>query len=345
MGGPKSLGIRRGWNWLRWLAALGLLGWLGFSQRTAVLQIAGAPKAWGYLVLALVTLLITYLITFLRWWVLVRAQRIPFPPREAIRLGFIGLISNFVTPGAVGGDIVKAFLMGRNQTRRRAVAVATVILDRMLGLLALFLVGALVSLVPSPVLDHPSLAPVRWLMWIGSGVGLTGLVVMLLPRLSHARLLLSLERLPRLGPLARELIEGVALYQSRPGAIWLALGLGLICQLGLITGFHFCALWMKQAWTPDLVSHLFMLPTAQLFAAFMPVPAGTGALEGAMQWFYERVRPDTISSQAAGAAGFLAALAFRLVTMAIAGLGGGYYLTSRREISRAMAPPTDPSRP
>ena len=38
----------------------------------------------------------------------------------------------------------------------------------------------------------------------------------------------------------------------------------------------------------------------------------------------------------AGAAGFLAALAFRLVNLGIAALGGGYYLTSRGELAQAI---------
>ena len=32
-----------------------------------------------------------------------------FSPLEAMRLGFVGLICNFVTPGALGGDIVRLF--------------------------------------------------------------------------------------------------------------------------------------------------------------------------------------------------------------------------------------------
>ena len=40
-------------------------------------------------------------------------------------------------------------------------------------------------------------------------------------------------------------------------------------------------------------------------------------------------------AQAAGA-GAMAAIAFRVVGLAVAAVGGGYYLTSRREISAAI---------
>jgi len=329
--------LGRSWRWLRWVVAIGLLAWLFYGNRAAVAEVARGPKAWGFLALASLTLLATYLLTFARWWVLVRAQRLEFPLGRAFRLGFIGLVANYVAPGAVGGDVVKTILMVRDQPRRRTVAVATVILDRIVGMLGLFLVGSGIALVPSNALDHPDLAPVRWLMWGGSVAGVTALVLMLQPWLTRSRWVRALERLPRVGGFARELIEGVGLYQSRPGAVWLALGMGVACQCGLIVGFYLCARWMRQAWTPDLATHFFFLPTTFLFGAFVPVPAGMGALEGAVQWFYERVRPDGITAEAAGAAGFLAALAFRIVTMAIAAIGGGYYLTARGEIAREIA--------
>lgn len=318
--------------------ALGLLAWLAYGNREAMAEIARGPKAWGFLGLAVLTLLATYLLSFGRWWILVRAQRFEFPPREAIRLGFIGLVANYVAPGSVGGDIVKAILMVRGQPSRRAVAVATILLDRIVGMLGLFIVGAVVSAVMWKRLDLPELAPVRWLMWTGAVVGLAALVLMLQPWLTRSKPVRALERIPKVGGLFRELIAGVALYQSRPGPVWLALVLGIACQCGLFTGFWFCALWMRQAWTPDLLTHFFFLPTTFLFGAFVPVPAGMGALEGAVQWFYGQVRPETVSADSAAAAGFLAALAFRLVTMSIAALGGGYYLTARGEITKAMEP-------
>ena len=331
-------GVARSWTWLKWVVAVGLIGWLAFGNRAAMLEIARGPKAWGFLGLAVVTLLATYLLTFLRWWVLVRAQRFEFPQREAIRLGFIGLVANYVAPGSVGGDIVKAILMARGQPSRRAVAVATILLDRIVGMLGLFIVGSVISALMWNRLDVPELAPVRWLMWTGAVVGLAALVLMLQPWLTRSKPVRALERIPKVGGLFRELIAGVALYQSRPGPVWLALVLGIACQCGLFTGFWFCALWMRQAWTPDLVTHFFFLPTTFLFGAFVPVPAGMGALEGAVQWFYGQVRPETVSADSAAAAGFLAAIAFRIVTMSIAALGGGYYLTARGEIAKATGP-------
>src|SRR5579864_3423878 len=77
--------------------------------------------------------LTSMLLTFVRWFILVLAQDLPFTLPNAIRLGLIGYYLNTFLPGAVGGDIIKAAFIAREQ-RRRTVAVATVLLDRGVGL-------------------------------------------------------------------------------------------------------------------------------------------------------------------------------------------------------------------
>ena len=46
---------------------------------------------------------------YYRWYVLVRALDLPFTLGAALRLGLVGTCYNVFLPGAVGGDIVKAY--------------------------------------------------------------------------------------------------------------------------------------------------------------------------------------------------------------------------------------------
>jgi hypothetical protein len=133
-----------------------------------------------------------------------------------------------------------------------------------------------------------------------------------------------------------ELIHGVRLYQSKPGAVFAALGLSLIGHVGLITGFYFCARWMQQPWIPDLPGHFYFMPTAELFSALIPTPGGMGALEEAVSWFYVQLKPAAIPAAQAAGAGAMAGIAYRVVVVAISAIGYGYYITSRREISAAI---------
>src|SRR5262249_48533353 len=61
---------------------------LAYVWRRHVLE--GQPIHWGYFGLAFAIGLVAIVLTFLRWYVLVRAQELPFTVPDALRLGFIG---------------------------------------------------------------------------------------------------------------------------------------------------------------------------------------------------------------------------------------------------------------
>ncbi|MFN0051319.1 MAG: lysylphosphatidylglycerol synthase transmembrane domain-containing protein [Planctomycetales bacterium] len=328
--------LGRLWKWLKWPVALGILAWLYWQNSEALEQIAQGPKEWGWLLLAVGMIGGATLITFFRWYLLVRGQKIPFRVRDALRLGFVGLLSNYIAPGSVGGDIVKAFLLAREHPTRRTVAVASVLLDRILGLLALFMVGAVASLLPIQAPDTPELRAVPWLLWGGSLGGLTGVGLMLIPRLTRLNWVRRMSRLPLVGRAVGELITGIELYQTQPGVLLGALGLSVLGHAGLIGGFFCCALWMRQPWIPDLTTHFFFMPIAELFGVLIPTPGGVGALEEAIKWFYVNLSPAGVTIEQAAGAGLMAALAFRVVTVGIAAIGGAYYFTARREIAAAL---------
>ena len=81
---------------------------------------------------------------------------------QAIRLGLIGLFYNTFLPGGVGGDIIKAAGLARSQ-ERRTVAVATVLMDRVIALWGLVWFTALLGGVfwLSGALDGTGAAPAK----------------------------------------------------------------------------------------------------------------------------------------------------------------------------------------
>src|SRR5262249_5591776 len=131
-------------NLLKYALALGLLGWVvsknwdpeGGHGLKSVWQrhvVEGQPVHWNYLALAFAVGFVSVVITFVRWLVLVRAVDFPFRVTDALRLGFLGFFWNTFLPGSVGGDAVKAYYLAKSQSRR-TVAVATVIMDRVIAL-------------------------------------------------------------------------------------------------------------------------------------------------------------------------------------------------------------------
>lgn len=329
--------LGQSWKWLKWPVALGILVTLYIQNQQALARIAAAPKNWNFAFLAFGLLGCSSLITFTRWYLLVRGQGFAFRMRDAIRYGFVGLVMSYVSIGTAGGDLFKAFLLAKDQTSRRSVAVATVLLDRILGLLALFIVGVVATLLPHDFPDSPEVQANTLILWGGTLAGLTGLGFLLLPATTRWGWVQRLPNLPIVGHIIGELIHGVRLYQSQPLTLIAALGLSLVGHAGLITGFYFCAQCMQQPWIPNLTAHFYFMPNAELFGVLSMTPAGIGALEWAVKTAYVLLNPGVVTEEQAGVAGLSAALAFRVVSMAVAAIGATYYVSSRGEISAAVA--------
>jgi hypothetical protein len=77
----------------------------------------------------------------LRWWLLLRAGGFPLPLSRAFFVTYAGAFFNNFLPGSVGGDITKSVLVAAGEERKAAV-VATVILDRAIGLAVMIVLGA-----------------------------------------------------------------------------------------------------------------------------------------------------------------------------------------------------------
>ncbi len=108
-------------------------------------QMAAAVRASDlrWLLAALVAAQLPILIATTRWWLLLRVQAIPISWPAALRIYLIGAFFNLFLPGSTGGDAVKAYYALRKAPpEKRAGAVLTVVLDRVLGLLALVLIAS-----------------------------------------------------------------------------------------------------------------------------------------------------------------------------------------------------------
>ncbi len=76
-----------------------------------------------------------------RWWWLLRIQKITTSMMQVVRLTWFGYIASLVLPGAASGDIARSVLIVRDNGDARARAFSTVLADRFLGLYSLFLLG------------------------------------------------------------------------------------------------------------------------------------------------------------------------------------------------------------
>ncbi len=316
--------------------SLSILGYLFHqaSQDQSFAELYRQPKQWGLLGLAFGTALAAVMLTFLRWFLLVRSLHLPFRLGNAMRLGFVGYLFNFLTLGVVGGDLLKAVFIARQQPGRRAEAVATVVVDRSIGLFALFLLAAIsflsVDLEATSVRDPRQLEFIQLICRVTFAcavAGTLGLAVLLLPGFTTAPFWDALTQLPRVGGTIERLVGAMRMYRRQP---LMLLGT-LVMSLGTHTLFVLCIYLIARGLPggePPLSTHFVIVPIANVAGA-IPLPGGMGPFEYTLDLLYRGVSSVSVAPRQ----GFLIALAFRLITLLIAMVGVVYYLAGRREVS------------
>jgi len=84
--------------------------------------------------------IISQIIIGLRWWLLLRSQKISISFWAVVRLYLLGWFYNNFMPGSVGGDLLRAWYITRH-TAKKFEAVLSVFIDRLIGLLSTFVIA------------------------------------------------------------------------------------------------------------------------------------------------------------------------------------------------------------
>jgi hypothetical protein len=295
---------------------------------------------WLPLVLAGVICLASVLLTFVRWYVLVRAQELPFTLSSAMRLGLVGYFFNTMLPGSVGGDIIKATFVAREQSRR-TVAVATVLLDRAVGLCGLFWLAALLGglfwwggyLADQPVLET---IVVGASIVVASSIGFW-LLLGVLPSRRAEIFAGRLSRIPKIGGALAEFWRAVWMYRCRGRHVGLAMLLAMIGHAGFVLTFFFAARTLTPAEDmPSLGAHYLLVPVGMTIQAGFPAPGGMGGAEYGYGKLYQIVG-------FAFAAGVLGSLTKRAIEWVLGLLCYLAYLRMKPQLAAPPAPVSEPA--
>lgn len=321
-------------NLLKLILPLALLVYLlSTVERADYEAFWNQPKRWDMLVLAQLSALLAIVISILRWRMLVVSLEIPFTTKEALRLGFLGYLLNFISLGSVGGDLFKAILVAKEKSSKRPEAIASVLLDRAIGLLGLIILAWLSIL----VFADENVPPL--LLNIGRAAG--GLMIVSIVALLIAvyggqwfdRLILWGEkRIPWIGETLGRMARCVRLLRKRSTTIP-NLILGAVVVHSLLTLSVCFVSWGIYSEAPTLQQHFMVVPPAMAAGALPIAPGGIGVQEGAIAGLFKTLPnlPEAFSA-------ILVATVYRLVTVAIAGVGVAYYIASHgREFKYAEA--------
>lgn len=241
-----------------------------------------SQSRWWLLPPATLCFLAPILILSIRWWYLLRIQQIHLSIGQAVRLTFLGTFFNYVVPGTVSGDLVKAYYVARH-THRTAAVLVSVFVDRVVGLVEFAILPVVVM---GGMLLAGAITPENFrqrFFWpvVVVGVVLAGSavfgVVLLSPRV---RGLLHLRQLAQRLPLGEHLAvaaEAANVYRSRLPSLAKALGVTLGGQAFFITGVMLCGLALRLP-VPAFQYFLYV-PLIYIIAAVPISPGGLGVAE------------------------------------------------------------------
>jgi uncharacterized protein (TIRG00374 family) len=236
--------------------------------------------------LTLLAVLADRLLMAFRWMKLVEALGVHAPRSKLFKIFFLSTFFGSFLPSGVGGEAVRAISFSR-LTAKGIESVASVVLDRAIGLLSMLLTGLLSLVVFYRVYPHPALLYVV----LAASVALLAILGAALARPVHATLLArfgSAKR--RFSDWIRKGVEAMARYREKPGVLALVLSISVLVQLLRVLQAYLLSEAMDLG-TPAVYFLCFVPPI--LVVTMLPISVGGwGTANAAYVFLFSRVGMD-----------------------------------------------------
>jgi glycosyltransferase 2 family protein len=267
------------------------------------------------------------LIGVIRWRMILRVQGLELKFVRACSIAFVGMFFNAFLLGSTGGDVIKAWYVAHETHHKKAEAVATVVVDRLIGLLALFVL----TLVMMTIYWHRVFDDVRLrsfavitLAFVLACVG--GTVAFfwrgLTDKVPGARA--RLQRLPKYEMLKR-MVDAYRQYGSHPAVLFKTFLLSFLVHIASMISIWFIGMGLNIV-AARLIDYLLYLPIINSVTAIPISISGFGVRELMYAQMFGAVGVPGAMAVALSLLGYLASLFWSLV-------GAVFYLTHRKEVT------------
>ncbi|HSV14348.1 MAG TPA: lysylphosphatidylglycerol synthase transmembrane domain-containing protein [Tepidisphaeraceae bacterium] len=278
----------------------------------------------SFLIAAICILPIGYVLTSIRWFFLLRGLGVQIGLGRTLVINMVGAFYNSFMPGTTGGDVIKAYYAAKH-TPLRTRAVMTVLVDRVIGLLALIIVGGSMAAYQWEIEDCRRVAIGSAVILVGVGLGAIIFYNRTLRRLSGLSFILS--RLP-MQKQVHKAVEAMEVYGHRPLPVVAATLVSFPVHAMSILSASFAGMAFRLPL--GLFYYWVVVPVVALVGAIPISPQGAGVME----FFAVQLtkRQGATISQA-----FILTMSIRLLAMfwnLVAGLfvlRGGYHSPTVKE--------------
>jgi uncharacterized protein (TIRG00374 family) len=237
----------------------------------------------------------THLLASYRFKILLDGLDMPCSYFRALAWTMIGNFFNVAMPSATGGDVVKVFYVaGAYPREKRAVAVLTVLLDRVLGLFGLFFLALVVCLAGGhTVSDNPRLANVTFVLTLICLGVVVAFFVLASRSLEESPLRKRFVTALPFGAKIEKLYMSFAGLRRRPGLMAVTLLLSMFNHAFLTASMIALAYGLNMDFVKDnLVGTMIVIPLCTFFKVF-GVAGGFGTGEFAASVLFQDVLGTT----------------------------------------------------
>ena len=278
---------------LKILFSGGLLYWLIHDLELKQVGLVIADANVGLLSLAFMMFFLGYLITAFRWRMLLSAQGVHARIGFLVQSFMVAIFFNNLLPSTIGGDIVRVYDSWRLGNSRSGAA-SVVIVDRLMGLLALASYALITVMTAKQLAD---LIPALPALVLGAALGVGGLAwfVFFAPRRLYQSLEQCLDRrTTQPWRIIAKIASAFSAFRGRRGLLVRAFGLSLLLQLNVIVHF----IIVSRALGIDIpVLAMFTMIPLSIFVTMLPVSInGIGLREGVFVFFFSAYGIDAVEA-------------------------------------------------
>ena len=279
-------------NLFKLFFAVGLAYWMWSSGKidfSQLLVIAKDPfilfiivAGWAFAIVGLGAV---------RWMLLLRGVGIHVNYFRVLQLNLIGLFFNSIIPGAVGGDLMKAIYVIRDQEKRnKTPAMLSILLDRIVGLMGLFTLGAIsVSFNLSQFIHNDALTSIVFLIYVLFGFTLCFFALAFWKIPPERDIILRIVGKPIIGfSLLKKIYLALCEYRNRPWSLVQALLISMTVQSLIMMFFIYLTEFMNHS-PVDFLKYAAVYPVGILCTALPLAPAGMGVGHVAFDSLYRLI--------------------------------------------------------
>jgi uncharacterized protein (TIRG00374 family) len=240
-----------------------------------------AGENWQGLLIGFALFFVCIVACTLRWQLLLRSQGLVLPLRRTFLLYFVGHFFNSFMFGSTGGDVVKAYYAAHEAPDRKAEAVSTVFIDRLMGMLVMVLIMVVVMLARLKLfLEHPE-TKLALLFGLALLLGTFGGLFVVLRKnvFEHYAFFRRLVRRPGVAEIIARVYGTIRFCMTRPVLLAQTAALSLFNQMVWVVATFFVGRAMQI--DRGFIDYISVMPVVSAVGAIPLTPGGLGTREAA----------------------------------------------------------------